>query len=194
MIIPAAPGTFLVERDAGTVPPRVIRVPVIAWDITDEGKAWPVTALDGPSIGAVLHPSGYVDEPKGSLTFSNETEWLAFLDSPDPGPRGYPADPEMPEDDPELATEIEGRKMAAKFLGEDQPAPIKFGKKTFKTKSFWLAEEHQAVFSIEGGQPVPDDDRCLKIIRDTFVAHKRDGLPEINPHDGEVEDDGMDLV
>jgi hypothetical protein len=81
---------------------------------------------------------------------------------------------------------------------------IVFGKKKpYKGKSFWHFEdeEHQFVFEVEGGEPLPDDPRVSKVNRADFTALKKDhGLVPLTrivnaqeepPADEEFDDGGL---
>lgn len=214
-IFPAAPGTHLLERDPGTSPPAVTRIPVIGWMYVQGTLAFPVCAMShgGLTHGrAILHPDEFVTDPTHGLTFASVAEWMAFMKTAKPTEKAVERDSEdraaqMPADD-EDASDTSWRLSEAAPEPEDEdvrhgeaagPAEaITFGSKAFTTNSFWAMPVENAIFQIAGGQPYPKDKRCTKIKRDDYMALKRAGYPVIDPHAAPAapadDDDGMDLV
>lgn len=207
-IFPAQQGTFMIERDASVVPPRLIRVPVIGWQHVQGNLAYPVCVMNhgGLTHGkAILHPEGFVTDAVHGLTFEDTDEWLSYMKSAkSPKSAAEPADddsddraaamPEEPAEEPDEPATAEDEPETV----EPSVPLIQFGTKTFKTNSFWSMPSINAIFQIEGGLPYPKDDRCEKVTRDEWAKLKREGAAVIDPHSGEVpdeeDDDAMDLV
>lgn len=200
-LVPAAPGTFIIELVADSN--QLQRTPVVAWQHVQGNLAFPVTVMpfNGLTHGkAVEHANGYVDDPTHRLTFANTIEWQKFIGSVKPpaaSPTGTKAEagPTEPESE-------EPRQQAA--VPERESIYVVFGKKTYKTKSFWAWTDGatDAIFVIEGDQPYPHDQLCSKITREEFAKLKAGGTLVVNAvpaqadmgGDVDEDDDGMDLV
>mgnify|MGYP003403051377 CR=1 FL=1 len=208
-IFPAQPGTFMIERDASVSPVRVVKVPVIGWNHVQGNMAFPVCVMNhgGLTHGkAILHPEGFVTDSVHGLTFETEAEWSNYMKTAKATgkPASAPQEPDEPAEMPGDA--IDDADEPDVENGEDamneKVGPIRFGRKTYSTNSFWSMPLAHAVFQIEGGQHYPKDPRCEKVKRDEFAALKRAGATVIDPHSGEIggaaepedDDDAMDLV
>lgn len=175
VIFPAQDGTFIIERDTTTNPPRVIRLPVIGWTHVQGSLAYPICAMaqNGLTHGkAVLHPRGHVTDPTHALVFENETEWLAFIKK--------------------AKTTSKDRAEAMPESAEAPSGAIRFGTKSYKTNSYWSIRSANAIFQVDGGDPYPTDDACEKVTRTEFMDLKRDGATVIDPLSGEVGEVGDD--
>lgn len=163
-LIPAAPGTRIVEYPSNEV------VAIIVGYIHVQGtRVDPVTALArGSAIyahEAIQFADGSLDYPAKGLHFERYADWEEYMSANAPKK-------EVPVDSPAVDT-----------------SPLKFGDKTYNTKSFWHWDLANAIFEIEGGQPYPNDPRAVKIKRDEFAALKRDGAVKVDPHAGLILED-----
>ena len=85
-IIPAAPGTMLLDYVQGSDRPWIIRQPVIAWGVGASGFVIPITS-DGvykrdDSCPAILNPDGTVEDALGY--YESYAQWLkdGFAEEP----------------------------------------------------------------------------------------------------------------
>jgi len=217
-IFPAQPGTLMLVRDPGVT--TIQRVPVIGWQHMQGNLAYPICVMNhgGLTHGkAILHPEGFVTDAIHGLTFESEAEWVNFIKSAKPKSAQKPVERDsddraakMPDEDADDAPDAPETDDEDVHNGEDDAndraaadhGSITFGTKTYKTNSFWVLADREGhdigVFQIEGDTPYPKDDRCRKVTRDEFAAAKREGVPVIDPHSGEIpeddDDDAMDLV
>lgn len=214
-VFPAQPGTFMIERDPSDN--SIMRIPVIGWQHIQGNLAYPVCVMSHNGLThnkAILHPEGYVTDAIHRAVFGTLDEWLNFMKTAKSTNRvleaPLPYDPTtQPYDEPNRHVDAADRARQAASMPDDTPkarpgpapAPkatpsfaITFGTKSFKTKSFWQCEA--GVFTIDGGQPYPKDERCAKITRDEYDNAKRAGAKVIDPRAAadEDDDDGMDLV
>lgn len=163
-LIPAAPNTRIVEY------PSAETVAVVVGFIHVQGtRVDPVTALArGSAIyahEAIQFADNSLDYPAKGLHFPSYADWEEYMSANAPKK-------EVPVDSPAVDT-----------------SPLKFGEKTYNTKSFWHWDLANAIFEIEGGQPYPNDPRAVKIKREEFAALKRDGAVKVDPHVGLIIED-----
>lgn len=170
-MLPAAPGTYVIEREDDQT---VIRTPVIAWAPDADNpyrKPHPIGVsglqrlVDGR---AILHPDGMVDDPSAPVTFADVDEWFAFLDAG--GSAGSsPARAEA------KAKPVSKPKASAPEP-EAEELQIEWTTKPFKTNSFYRYEtdELDFIFQIDGGvNPPKQKDPVTKIKRDEFMSLRK---------------------
>jgi hypothetical protein len=169
-IIPASPGTYIIEiGESGAV----LRTPLVAWapDADNPYKAPHPITVDGLSRlvsgRAVLFPCGMVHSRDHAICFTGEDEWLVVAEK---GPRTA----EPPERPTEPAKSVKTSKPAAK--SDTTELKIEWITKPFKTNSFYRYTDGEIdfIFQIEGGVNPPKQKAPItKIKRDEFVTLKK---------------------
>lgn len=210
-VIPASPGTYLLERRQGQN--NASKTPVVGYAFVQIGPVYPLCLIhhDGLTRGRVLvTPDNFVTDPSYGIVCGSVEEWMtlsstaAYWTAKEQLPVQTPgkAPPEA-EDDTSVSD------APRSFRERPAPAPaaetgISFGTKTFKTNSFWKAaiDDVVSLFQIAGETPYPNDKRCEKITREEYTALKRAGSGVIDAAlyasssgaESDEDDDGMDLV
>lgn len=186
-LVAALPGTTLIDKSGNVL------ALVIAYQYVSGNMVFPVFATARPGLAAdeaIYDPAtAGVSHPASQKWFETVDNWVEFAENEEweaaatAEPAAAPVKAESATTHPRVATN-RPEPAAAPAKG----APLKFGTKTFASKSFWHWAEVNAVFEIEPDQPLPADKRAVKVKRDDFVALKRDGATKIDPHAGVVDE------
>lgn len=175
-IIPANPGAFLLNATGERI------AVIVAWAYVQGNRVDPIfdIARSGPMKNeAIQHSLHSVVHPDSKEFFNTVADWNA-----------YAAEHNLDRIATPKAAPAATGKPAAAAQASAPPAneAIKFGTKSYSTKSFWAWGDALAVFEIEAGQPYPHDPRVKKVKREEFFEFKRTGFAVIDPHVGLIEE------
>lgn len=170
-IIPAAPGTRFVTYTGEENGAHTNAQLVIGWRVGPTVMT-PIV-LGGyerhlPAFAAIAEEKKLFDPATGNVIPHKLEDWVIECDDSDG------AAVIQPKNSPKAAKTKSEEAALNVAPGEYS---IVFGKKKpYKGKSFWYFEdeEHQFVFEVEGGEPLPDDPRVSKVNRADFTALKKD--------------------
>lgn len=198
-IFPAAPNTYVLERERGADVAR--KIPVVGFQHIQGGIVFPLCAINlgGLTLGrALLTPDGFITDPAFGVVCGDINEWMTLT-----GTAAYWSSAERqelaaePMDDPNMETvssSTRGKNISPPKRIPDKPA----GKpQEFINKTFWqfVGERGDVdyIFMVEGGSPAPAKNApgFKKIKRDEFMAEKKAGTTVVDDwQTGEVEDAG----
>lgn len=189
-IIPAADDTNIIDRDGNAV------AMVVAWQYIQSNMVFPVFAFARSGVRsdeAIWHENGKVEHPASQRMFVDIDAWTAWAED-----NVTEATEEAAQSKPAVAATTKPATPASKPAATAAAAttgslsPIKFGTKSYSTKSYWVWPDMKVIFEIEGGSVYPDDPRVEKIKRDDFAQAKRDGFDKIDPTSGVIPGDNED--
>lgn len=199
-MIPAAPGTYIVELgDSGSV----LRTPIVAWapDAENPYRAPHPITVDGitrlTSGRAVEFPDGMIHDRNHPVVFTNEAEWMIVAEK---GERTA---------DPKAAPKVAPAAKPKTEPSGDAELKIEWATGPFKTNSFYRYTEGDVdfIFQVDGGLNPPKQKAPVKKIkRDEFMALKKTvdvadynellegrapGMDDIGSFENEDEDDDL---
>ncbi len=184
-IIPAVDDTNIIDRNGDIV------AMVVAWQYIQSNMVFPVFAIARSGLRkdeAIWYGNGKVEHPDSRRVFEDNDAWVAWAEDNVKEDAEQPAEQPV-ESKPAAAATTKpaatSTKPAASANG-DCSTPIKFGTKTYSTKSYWVWPDMKVIFEIEGGSVYPVDPRVEKIKRDEFAQLKRDGFDKIDPASGVI--------
>lgn len=190
-IIPASGETTIIDEVGDNI------AQVVAWQHIQGAMLFPMFAMNRPGVRnneAIWHQDGTVTHPASQTLFPDVDTWTNWAKENGPLDKGT--------EEPAAAANASSKPAGGKTTAPNpvpitaRPAdttssfgPIKFGTKTYSTKSYWTWPNMKVLFEIEGGVPYPDDPRVEKIKRDEFAQLKRDGFDKIDPSSGVLNGD-----
>lgn len=204
-VLQAAPNTFIVNTD-----PELAAIPVLGWIVSENGSlgmpVLPFLRKHGILSGEGFQfPDNEVCDPVLGMMFDSVETWRSFVAETKPYVEGKPKGVAGHDGKTAEKPADSGAPRGLNNPYPVSPAPaglVKFGKKTYKTTSFWrfTGDGYDFLFEVVGETPYPQDDRAKKITRDEFFKLRKEEVPVriVTPSDESElplgEDDGMDMV
>ena len=205
-IFPAAPGTYVLDRERGAATAR--KIPVVGFQHIQGGVVFPLCAINigGLTLGrALLTPDGFVTDPAFGVVCGHVEEWMALTESKPYWLGSTDRAAAVFEDSVDQNIAEETATAPTKRI-PDKPA----GKpQEFINKTFWQFVGERGdidyIFVVEGGSPAPAKNALgfKKIKRDEFTAEKKAGIAVVEDwqtgvvsetSEEEPDDDGSNLI